>query len=147
MTSFDVLYHRAVGDHNQALIEFHRVLKPGGCLLLRLPAYNWLRGRHDEAIHTAYRFTASELRRALTAAGFGLEKLPYANTLLFALALAKRVMERAIPAPAGSDVHSNPPWQDALLSRALYPEARWLSHHTLPFGLTVIGLGGKRSAS
>ncbi len=65
ITSFDVLYHRAVGNYGQALKEFHRVLKPGGCLFLRLPAYDWLRGRHDQAIHTAHRFTVPELRRGL----------------------------------------------------------------------------------
>jgi SAM-dependent methyltransferase len=53
VTSFDVLYHRAVADYSQALEEFYRVLRPGGLVLLRLPAYDWLRGRHDEAIHTS----------------------------------------------------------------------------------------------
>lgn len=144
VTSFDVLYHRAVGDYGQAVQEFCRVLKPGGHLFLRLPAYNWLRGRHDEAIHTAHRFTAPELRRAFTSAGFEVEMLSYANTLLFPLALGKRLMERAVPQQPCSDIHPNPTWEDALMVRFLYLEARWLSHHPLPYGLTVIGLGKKR---
>jgi SAM-dependent methyltransferase len=143
VTSFDVLYHRAVGDYGQALKEFHRILKPGGRLFLRLPAYNWLRARHDEAIHTAHRFTVAELRRAFTSANLSIEKLSYANTLLLPLALGKRMAERIIPGETDSDVHPNPPWQDALLVRFLYLEARWLAHHTLPFGLTVVGLGRK----
>jgi SAM-dependent methyltransferase len=143
VTSFDVLYHCDVGDYGQALKEFYRVLKPGGCLFLRLPAYDWLRGRHDEAFHTAHRFTAAELRRALTSANFSVEKLSYANTLLFPLALGKRMAERVVPGKTESDIHPNPPWQDALLVRFLYLEARWLAHHTLPLGLTVVGLGRK----
>ncbi|NCP86684.1 MAG: hypothetical protein CO094_00785 [Anaerolineae bacterium CG_4_9_14_3_um_filter_57_17] len=47
ITSFDVLYERAVASDTLALTEFFRVLRPGGLLLLRLPAYNWLRGQHD----------------------------------------------------------------------------------------------------
>jgi ubiquinone/menaquinone biosynthesis C-methylase UbiE len=39
VTSFDVLYHKAVGAYQNALAEFHRVLKPRGRLLLGLPAY------------------------------------------------------------------------------------------------------------
>jgi SAM-dependent methyltransferase len=147
VTSFDVLYHRAVGDYGQALEELCRVLKPGGRLLLRLPAYNWLRGRHDEAIHTAHRFTIPELRRAFAAAGLGIEKLSYANTLLFPLALAKRLLEGVSAPKAGSDIHPNPPWQDGLLVRFLYLEARWLARHSLPFGLTVVGVGRKSGAN
>jgi SAM-dependent methyltransferase len=129
VTSFDVLYHRAVGDYGQALKEFHRVLKPSG--------------RHDEAIHTAHRFTSAELRQAFTSANLSIEKLSYANTLLFPLALGKRMAERVVPGRTASDIHPNPPWQDRLLVRFLYLEARWLTHHTLPFGLTVVGLGRK----
>jgi SAM-dependent methyltransferase len=145
VTSFDVLYHRAVGDYRQALAEFWRVLRPGGRVLLRLPAYNWLRGHHDEIIHTARRFTATELRRDLSSSRFQVERLSYANTLLFPLALGKRLVERLQP-PADesvSDIHPNPPWQDKLLSRFLYAEAKWLAHRSLPFGLTVVAVGRK----
>lgn len=143
VTSFDVLYHQAVEDCGRALAEFRRVLRPGGHLFLRLPAYNWLRGRHDLAVHTARRFTVPEVGRILTAAGFAVEKLSYANTLLFPLALGKRLLETANAGPGQSDVHPNAAWVDALLARFLYAEARWLSGHRLPFGLSVIGIGSK----
>jgi SAM-dependent methyltransferase len=144
VTSFDVLYHRAVDDYGQALGEFGRVLKSGGYLLLRLPAYDWLRGRHDQVIHTARRFTTTELGRSLAASGFSIEKLSYANTLLFPLALAKRLLERVWPSEnSHSDIHPNPAWQDKLLAQFLFAEARWLARRNLPFGLTVIAIGRK----
>jgi SAM-dependent methyltransferase len=143
VVSLDVLYHRDVGDYHHALREFHRVLKSGGRLFLRLPAYNWLRGRHDVAIHTSRRFTAPELHQALTTAGFAVEKASYANTLLFPIALGKRLLERAVRPGNGSDVHANPSWQDAFLARFLFAEARWLAHHSLPFGLSVVMIGRK----
>lgn len=143
VTSFDVLYHRAVSDYGHALDECWRVLKVGGRVLLRLPAYNWLRGHHDEVIHTAHRFTAAELHQALNACGFVVEKLSYANTFLFPLALGKRLVERILPKEGGSDIHSNPPWQDTFFAWFLFTEARWLVRHTFPFGLTVIAVGRK----
>lgn len=144
VTSFDVLYHRAVGDYGQAVGEFDRVLKPGGRLLLRLPAYDWLRGHHDQVVHTTRRFTAAEVGRSLAAQGFLVEKLSYANTLLFPLALAKRLVERMRPVDGTmSDIQPNPPWQDKLLARFLRAEAHWLVCHNLPFGLTVIAIGRK----
>lgn len=145
VTSFDVLCCRGVGDYRHALGELGRVLKSGGRIMLRLPAYNWLRGHHDKFVHITHRFTTTELHQALIASGFVVEKLSYANTLLFPFALAKRlVIEQVLPPEDGSDVHPNPIWQDMLLARFLFAEAKWLVRHALPFGLTVIAVGRKQ---
>lgn len=142
VTSFDVLYHRAVGEPLDALREFHRVLRPGGRLLLRLPAYDWLRGRHDEVIHTGRRFTSGHVADLLCEAGFAVERLSYANTILFPAALAKRLAERLRPGdpPGHSDISPNPPWLDDALAAVLGLEARWLRRHDLPVGLSVMAL-------
>lgn len=144
VTSFDVLCHRTIGDYHDALADFYRVLKPGGHVFLRLPAYNWLRGHHDEVVYTVHRFNAEEINQALRTAGFTVEKISYANTLLFPLALGKRAAERFFP-PEGatSDVRPNPPWQDKLLAQFLFAEAGWLKRFSLPFGLTLIATGRK----
>lgn len=145
VTSFDVLYHRAVGDPAVALREFHRVLRPGGRLLLRLPAYDWLRGRHDEVIHTERRFTAGVVSDMLCEIGLTVERLSYANTLLFPLALAKRLVERLAPRGDAqhSDIAPNPPWLDDTLAAVLSLEARWLRRRDLPVGLSVVALARK----
>lgn len=148
VTSFDVLYHRAVGDEVAALRDFWRVLKPGGRVLLRLPAYDWLRGHHDEIIHTARRFDRRRLREALAASQFKVERLSYANTILFPLALAKRLSERIFP-PDGtqSDIDPQPGWQNAYLARLLGLEAAWLRRWDLPFGLTVTAVARKEATA
>ena len=144
VTSFDVLCHGRVSDYSEALGEFYRVLKPGGCVLLRLPAYEWLQSHHDRMVHNGHRFTTAELHQALVDARFRVEKLSYANMLLFPLAVVKRWAERLIPVSRNtSDVRPSPPWQNRLLAPFLYLEARWLARHNLPFGLTVVAVGRK----
>lgn len=61
VTSFDVLYHLAVGDDVAALKEFARVLRSEGILLIRVPALEALRGGHDAVVHTRHRYAAGEL--------------------------------------------------------------------------------------
>jgi SAM-dependent methyltransferase len=144
VASFEVLYHRAVGDYRHALSEFSRVLQPGGHLFLRLPAYTWMQAQHDISMHTLHRFTTTELGQALAATGFEVQKLSYANSLLFPLAVGKRLLiDKIFPGNGHSDVHPNPAWQDKLFSRLLFAEAKWLKNHSLPFGLTVVAVGMK----
>lgn len=145
VTSFDVLYHRDVGDPAGALAQFHRALRPGGRVLLRLPAYDRLRGRHDDVIHTARRFTAGQVAELLGRAGFTVERLTYADTILFPFAAAKRLLDPLLSPgkPTHSDIRPNPAWVDTALAAVLGAEARLLRRHRLPFGLTVVALGRK----
>lgn len=94
VTSFEVIYHRAVHDDVLALKECARVLAPTGYLLLRLPAFNWLRGHHDDRVHGARRYTKAELHHKLAQAGLTPLRTSYINTLLLPLALWQRLRER-----------------------------------------------------
>lgn len=144
VTSFDVLYHRGVEDDIMALREFHRVLRGGGLLLLRVPAYNFLRGRHDRVVHTRRRYTAAEIGRKLHYAGFQVLKLSYVNTLLFPFAALSRALERfRTPRQNGSDIRPTPPLLNAALTQVLLLEGRLLHWATLPFGLSVLCLARK----
>jgi len=139
VTSFDVLYHSAVEDDKAAIAEARRVLRPGGWLLIRVPAYDWLRGRHDIAVHTRHRYTTTELGHKVREAGLTVVRLTYANCILFPLALAKRLGERVMPPSRGSDVGPCPP-ANSQLTAILGLEAAWLRKHSLPWGLSVICL-------
>jgi SAM-dependent methyltransferase len=144
VTSFDVLYHHAVEVEEVALRDFWRVLRPGGRVLLRLPAYNWLRSQHDEIVHTRRRFSAQEVGHMLSASQFTVEKLSYANTILFPIAVVKRLAERVLPREdEHSDIRENPDWQDDLLARILSAEAGWLRKRNLPYGLSIVAVGRK----
>jgi len=142
VTSFEVLYHLAVDSDDAALHEFWRVLRPGGWLLLRLPAHNWLRGRHDVAVHTRHRYTTGEVERKVAGAGLRVVRLSYANCLLFPVAVARRLLERSGGAGKGSDVGPPPPG-NGVLTAILAAEASWLPRHSLPWGLSVLCLARK----
>src|SRR4051794_37534462 len=57
-----VIYHQWVNDPGAALTELQRVLRPGGLLLLNLPAFKFLHSAHDTAVMTARRFRKPQTR-------------------------------------------------------------------------------------
>ncbi len=113
LVSMDVLCHRAV-DPSLALAEFHRVLKPGGALVLNLPAFDWLHSAHDIRVHNARRFTAAQARVLLSEAGFTAIEARYWNALLLPLMILQRKVLKS-DVEAKSDVAPFPPWLDAML--------------------------------
>jgi ubiquinone/menaquinone biosynthesis C-methylase UbiE len=146
VTSFDVLYHRAVPDEDGALDETWRVLRYGGRLLIRLPAYEFLRSKHDRAVHTRRRYTAGQSRALLESRGFVVERCSYINSLLFALPLAQRLLERALPnlERSESDLAMPSPLVNEALRWPLAAEAAWLARgRTFPVGLSIVCLARK----
>ncbi len=127
--SVDVICHLGV-DPARALAELHRVLRPGGTLVLNLPAYEWLRSAHDVRVHNARRFTRAGATRLLEEAGFTQICGRYWNGLLLPLmALQRKVLQRRPDAP--SDVTNFPPWIDMTL-HAVSEAERWISSHIVP---------------
>lgn len=109
--SADVLCHEAVHPA-LALAELMRVLRPGGLLVVNMPAYRWLMSAHDHRVQNARRQNIREVRAMLHAAGFGNIRARYWNGLLLPLMVATRKLSRQ---DAASDVAAFPPWLNATL--------------------------------
>ncbi len=144
VTSFDVLYESSVENDVQAFQEFYRVLTPGGFLILRIPAYDWLRGHHDLAVHTSRRYTCDQVRTLLSENGFKVRMASYANMFLFLPAMIKRLGDRFVRSGMPhSDLEIQVGIFNWLLCAILSSEAQLISSHSLPFGLSVFAMGQK----
>jgi SAM-dependent methyltransferase len=142
VVSIDVLCHSGVEDR-QAVEEAARVLRPGGRLLVQVPAFDWLRGEHDAAVWTKRRYRRAEITRLLSSAGLATRRSSYRNSLLFPAAAIARLSKRgrASRVHARSDVRAVPAPINLLLSGILALERRL--RISLPFGLSVFCVGEK----
>jgi SAM-dependent methyltransferase len=145
-TSFEVVYHLGVASDTAALSEIHRVLRPGGLFVLRVPAHDWLRGEHDRLVHTRHRYSRAEVLSKLGQAGFAVERLTWANSLLFPPAVAKRLLERVQPAGSENGTAEPDLWQppatlNTLLQGVVGVEALAIPRGvSLPFGLSLLAV-------
>jgi len=140
--SFEVLCN--VEDDQLALREIARVLKPRARFIVALPAHQWLWSMHDVAVGTTRRYDAQEVRKKLSAAGFEIERVTYANTMLFPLIAAVRLLSRREKQKVHSDLVPLPRFINTFLTALFVAEMRAVSRVNLPFGVTLIAVARKK---
>jgi SAM-dependent methyltransferase len=141
VTCMDVICCVEAPGDSQALREIRRVLKPGGILLMNLPAYECLRSHHDAAVHTRQRYTRSRLRTMLRRAGLRDRMITYRVALPLPLAAMMRLIQKLLrpePARPKSDLRPLPSVLNRALVLPLFMENRLIQAGVrLPFGLSV----------
>lgn len=133
---FDVLEH--IEDDRAALQALRACLKPGGRVLISVPAYRWLWSAHDESLHHQRRYRLAEVARLCAECGLAVTRSSYFNTLLFPLAAAGRLLDRLLgrTQSSGSDIPPAP--VNTGLRAAFAFERHLLGRVPLPFGLSIL---------
>jgi SAM-dependent methyltransferase len=148
VSSFEVLDSFSKGEVRRPFAELARVVKQGGLLLVRVPAFQFLYSQHDRAVYTRHRFRAAEVRARLEEQGLTVERLTYANFFLFPVVVVWRWLRRSDRHDPQSDVRPLPKllrWLNPVLTGLLAIEAAWLRHlpFPMPFGVSIIVVARK----
>jgi SAM-dependent methyltransferase len=139
VTSVDVIYHNEVADEAAALKEMHRVLKANGHIIVQVPAFECLRGGHDEAVETRKRYTTGEVESLLARCGFQTIRIRYRYPWLFFPAFIKRHLTRGTGRSDLKPVVSGVNSALQLLCRFFDNEV----FQRIPFGTSVFAVGRK----
>lgn len=118
----DVVEH--IEDDVAALKAMKDCLKPGGKILIAVPAHQWMWSAHDVVNHHHRRYSKKTLKAAIAAAGLEPRKLGYFNSLLFPLAAAARIAGRMTGRDDSDD--SPPPGPVNKLFEAIFRMERHL---------------------
>ncbi len=153
VTALDVIEH--VDADRNILSEAHRVLRPGGHLLITTPALQWLWSYNDALNAHKRRYSAAELRAKLGRAGFAVRRLSYNFFLVFPMAASMIALKNATGKRAALkshhfdddayqvDMEPVPPVLNMLLRGVGRVEAALLGAFDLPIGTSLIALAHK----
>jgi SAM-dependent methyltransferase len=141
--AYDLVAVLDVVEHNEddvaALAAMKSLLKPGGKVLIAVPAHQWMWSAHDVVNHHHRRYSKATLRRAIAAAGMTPAKLGYFNSLLFPLAAAARIAGRLT---GRDDSDDSPPAKplNALFERVFALERHLVGRVPMTPGVSIVTL-------
>lgn len=138
VTAFDVLEH--INDERPVIGEFIRILKPGGRLIVTVPAYQWLWGVQDEVSHHFRRYNMSSLVRVFNNfQGLKILRKTYFNTLLFSPIAIVRLVSRWFNVKSRkSDFELSHPVIDSIFYFIFNLESHLLKFSDFPFGVSIV---------
>ena len=137
VAALDVVEH--IPDDKAALEGISRVLKPGGKLLMTVPAHQWMWSAHDVVNHHQRRYSKRGFKRLVDQSPLQLESIGYLNSLLFPLAMAQRLASKLT---GKEDANLAPPAEpiNQVLERVFALERRVIGRIPLPPGLSLFAV-------
>jgi SAM-dependent methyltransferase len=141
VAALDVIEH--IPDDKSALEGIARVLKPGGKLVMTVPAHQWMWSAHDVVNHHQRRYSKSGLKRLIEGSPLKLDSIGYLNSLLFPVAIAQRLASKI---SGKDDANLAPPAEpiNQALERVFAAERRVIGRVPLPPGLSLFAVASAR---
>lgn len=140
LLALDLFEH--IDDDAALLRELWRVCRPGGYLLITVPAYRFLWSEHDEALYHKRRYTRTSLRNLLRTADFEIVRLTHAITFMLVPIVLFRLAQKALKPRGRPKTHliRLPRALNKMLIELLKAEARLLRRVNFPCGVSLIAL-------
>jgi SAM-dependent methyltransferase len=135
--AFDVIEH--IQDDARAMASISRLLKPGGKLVMTVPAHQWMWSAHDVVNHHQRRYSKASLTRLIEASPLELEAVGYFNSLLFPVAVAERLASKVLRKD-DSKLSLPPAPINQALERTFAAERGLIGRVPLPPGLSLFAV-------
>jgi len=137
VAALDVVEH--IDDDRATIDALASCLKPGGKLLVTVPAHQWMWSAHDELNHHKRRYSKRGLRNLIDGSPLHLERIGYFNSLLFPIAVGARLATRVTGRGGGDDALPPRP-VNYLFERIFAAERPFVGAVPLPPGLSLFAV-------
>ena len=143
VTALDVLEH--VEDDAGALAELVRITRPGGIIIIHVPAFQLLWSDWDESLGHKRRYTKPSLLALVNRADLRVQRCTYVNTVAFGPVLGYRWVRTWLGARRRLEDRVPSAWLNRILFTLFVAPAcwRWLSP---PFGISILCIVQKQVA-
>jgi ubiquinone/menaquinone biosynthesis C-methylase UbiE len=143
VTILDVLEHT---DDKQTVREAFRILKPGGIVILTVPAYRWYWSRWDEVLHHKRRYGKRDVEQLVTGAKFIIRKISFVYGFLVLPGYIIRTVKQTLQLKSyGSDFQLSFPFLNTILLAVCRIESWVIRWGYMPFGTSLICVARKRN--
>jgi SAM-dependent methyltransferase len=132
----DVIEH--IDDDHKAMSEISRVLKPGGRVIISVPAFPILWGFQDIVAHHKRRYRMKSLTNLVVGSGLSIRKKFHCNFILFFPILLARQFFRIFPAKVNSEDDINNRFFNAVFSAIFEFDVRIAPFLHPPFGVSIV---------
>lgn len=141
--ALDLLEH--LEFDREGVLEFARLLKPGGKMIILVPAFQFLWGLQDEVGHHYRRYTSTEIMELISQSNLVVDKLSYINTFLFPLIWMGRIVLRVFGnrLQITSENDLTPGLLNSLLLKVFRSERLFLRYLNFPFGVSIFCIAHK----
>jgi SAM-dependent methyltransferase len=153
VTALDVIEHNE--DDMAILTDTYRILKPGGYIIITVPAFMWLWSHNDDINAHVRRYTARKIKQKLSQTGFKVKRVTYNNFFVFPMAAELILLRRSSNAkPELASHHLDEEEYQVEMEPASAPvnavltvvgqvEAALIRLVNLPVGTSLIAVGQK----
>ena len=134
VAALDVIEH--IDDDKAALASIAARLKPGGKLLIAVPAHQWMWSAHDVVSHHKRRYSKRSLKKLIEGSPLRLEAMGYLNSVLMPVAIVERFASKIRGKP-DADLWLPPRPLNAALEMLFASERHVIGWVPLPPGLSL----------
>ncbi len=136
----DVIEH--LDNDLAALMALHSRLKPGGWLLITVPAYQFLWSQHDDINHHKRRYVLPGLKQLVGKAGYTVRYGSYFNAFLFPIVALVRFLKNLLNIESNSvgsrDLDLPTKLINQFLTFLFASERHLINRMKLPFGVSIL---------
>jgi SAM-dependent methyltransferase len=148
--AIDVIEH--LDDDEGCLHEMARLCRPGGCVLVHVPAFEILWTDKDDVNHHRRRYRRRQLVALMEGCGLHVDRVFHLNALLFPVALLRALGQKVrfsfrprppVSAATIDHLYRLPAWANRFMTAFMAFEHRLFGVSTPPFGMSLVCLAHK----